>query len=119
MSPFRNNSTAAARSVEMTVFTLAMSQPELRRTVFCERLLIFDEACHPMWRESQPPKVRHFLHPHLQWPGFQQECRLAFALSTTANQVPGVSIELAHQEQATKGWLQLPQPNVPPRLRPR
>src|SRR5262245_45014428 len=107
------------RSVEITVFTLAVSRPALFRIVSCETLLILYEPCHRTWRESQPPEVRHFLHRPPLWPAFRQECRQAFALSTTANLAPGASIELAHRELAAMYVLQSPQPNVLRRLRRR
>src|SRR6185295_17902855 len=89
-------------SLRMTVFMVAISQLRPLRTVSCETLLTFDEACHPMWRESQPPKVRHFLRRPLLWPAFRPECHRAFAPWTTANRVPVASIGLAHREPAAK-----------------
>src|SRR5258705_13144199 len=99
-SLFRSSSTAATRSVEITVFTLAISRPRPLRTVSCETFLTFDESCHRTWRESQPPEVRHFLRPPLLWPAFRRECHPAFVLWTTVNRVPGASIELARREPA-------------------
>src|SRR5436190_12243298 len=119
MSPFRSSSTAATRSVEITVFTLAISPTIPLPTVSCETLLSSDEAYHRTWRESQPPEVRHFLRPPHLWPTFRRECHPAFAPWTTANRVPGASIELAHPEPAATCALQSHRPNVQHRLRRR
>src|SRR5215471_12912603 len=100
MSPFRSNSTAAAQSVEITVFTSPISRPIPLRIVFCEILVIFREPSYPPWQELQPPIERHFLRRRLQWPTFRPESRLAFALWTRASQVLGASIEWARLEPA-------------------
>src|SRR5882672_3578323 len=113
-SPFRRSSTARAVAAlsdrrrrseiaaTVTVFTLAISQPRPLRTVSCETLLTFDEACYRMSLESKLREEPHFSRRPLLWPVCRRECHLAFALWTTANRVPGASIELAHREPAAR-----------------
>ena len=118
ITPWCSNSTAALRSVEISVFTSAVWRRERSRIASCGMLPIFGAFFHPKWPESRRQEELRFSRRQFRLRVFQPESRQAFVPSKEASRVPLIlTMGSAHPKPATKCGRRSLQPNAQPRRR--